>query len=41
MYNELHRNYTAFLNLAFSRKPEYMGWGYHWNHYGNQWRAAD
>lgn len=36
MYNELHRNYTAFLNLAFSRKPEYMGWGYHWNHYGNQ-----
>ena len=36
MYGELRENYTTFLNLAFSRKPEYMGWGYHWNHYGNQ-----
>lgn len=36
MYEGLHEHYTGFLNLAFSRKPEYMGWGYHWNHYGSQ-----
>jgi len=24
---------TSFYNLAFSRKPEFMGWGYQWNTY--------
>lgn len=35
MYDDLFRNYDRFLTLSFSRKPEYMGWGYHWNHYAN------
>lgn len=35
MYDDLLRNYNRFLTLSFSRKPEYMGWGYHWNHYAN------
>lgn len=35
MYRELDENYREFLSLAFARKPEYMGWGYHWNHYGS------
>lgn len=34
MRDALHAHYTDFLTLAFSRKPEYMGWGYHWNHNG-------
>ncbi|MCM1178171.1 MAG: glycosyl hydrolase 115 family protein [Bacteroidales bacterium] len=35
LHEELDSCYREFLSLAFTRKPEYMGWGYHWNHYGN------
>ena len=35
LYEGLRTHYDSFLELAFQRKPEYMGWGYHWNHYGS------
>lgn len=31
-YNALEDIFCSHINLAFSRKPEYMGWGY-WNNY--------
>lgn len=30
-YNELVAITTAYNHLAFTRKPEFMGWGYEWN----------
>ena len=34
-YDRLEAMTRAHLRLAFVRKPEYMGWGYHWNHFGS------
>lgn len=33
--DRLERMTRTHLRLAFVRKPEYMGWGYHWNHFAN------
>lgn len=30
-YNQLEEITRMHIKLAFARKPEYMGWGYHWN----------
>ena len=35
LYDGLRSHYDTMLELAFQRKPEYMGWGFHWNHYGS------
>lgn len=32
-YARLEAMTREHLRLAFSRKPEYMGWGYHWNRF--------
>lgn len=37
LYEEFDARYREYLALAFPRKPEYMGWGYHWNH----WSQSD
>ncbi|PWG81358.1 hypothetical protein DDR33_07680 [Pararcticibacter amylolyticus] len=34
-YDQLLDITTAYYHLAFSRKPEAMGWGYEWNTYKN------
>lgn len=32
-YDRLEKLTREHLRLAFPRKPEYMGWGYHWNRF--------
>ena len=32
-YDRLEAMTREHLRLAFPRKPEYMGWGYHWNRF--------
>lgn len=34
-YGRLEHLTREHLRLAFPRKPEYMGWGYHWNRFDN------
>ncbi len=34
-YADFDDVYGSHINLSFVRKPEYMGWGHHWNSYDN------
>lgn len=34
-YPALRDIYRSYIDMAFPRKPEYMGWGYHWNRYNH------